>query len=746
MSTPTSNIQGTLPMDQFMTPNGAQSDCPAGTKRKRNSVGSANRAKRVLPESLTNSWSLKDGTDRLSTGKTTAARGATGPVNNAPSLGGEAYHVNVASNVKMVPKALKACRACRKSKIKCESQERSKCRRCLEQGIECVYEIKVPTSATTVPDAEWMSTVENRLDNFGNTLQSILQLLKKNDSTGASEPALPLESKISAKTPSVGDPPVQDPGSSDSHSSSSGSNRQYGPDSPLFLNPAEEQTIAELAYHNIFPGEQHPHPDASMPLANEIEHFFAKFIPEQEEDAVLSFVNPESAMDLRNNGTLTFAQASELFLFFHEKISPYLFGFPISQIALPNVWARSPILVAAICTVAAIHHPTLNSLFEVLKTELDYLSKEVLFKQMYSESETIDTIVALCVAGFWLPDSFMLTAVALRLAKNLGLNLLNGIDNLADASMTKDRLRLWYLLYILDGHQSLTFDKSPLINCDDPAVIRSRAMILNKPGLEDAGQDAQSVNALADLRLVSQVEFNQAVKSIFQERGWDLLKPSTIGIPWQTNLDLDKWMVSWTCLLTPTSGEMGSWPSKSTLIHYNYAMMHINSSAIREIQNHGKLGERRLASNDNALSKGLSLSSTSSESDSIAVSAAQNVLKLSTNDKDILSALKYVPIHVHLMLYYAALLLLHSVSPASSSKSLRTAFTLVRSLRGVIVGCSTGRQVLMTQIIDGLTSAMASKTKEIEHRNLSSDDLDDDLDDARKTITGWPGSVASHMR
>lgn len=43
----------------------------------------------------------------------------------------------------------------------------------------------------------------------------------------------------------------------------------------------------------------------------------------------------------------------------------------------------------------------------------------------------------------------------------------------------------------------------------------------------------------------------------------------------------------------------------------------------------------------------------------IAMNAAKTVLNLVLNDADILNNLKYVPVHIHIMLYYAALLLVN---------------------------------------------------------------------------------------
>ncbi|CAN6606535.1 hypothetical protein TRVA0_003S01618 [Trichomonascus vanleenenianus] len=789
-----------------------------GSKRKRQ-VGKKNG----LPEEFTSSWSLNPPAKKQKAANTPGPSFGAGTsarvhpkaplypsIKPAPSpvVGqNQASQVNVASDVRMVPKALKACRSCRKSKIKCESKDGMKCKRCLEQNIECVFEVKVPTTQGT-PDTQWMSTVESRLDRFGSTLDVILGLLTNQgrassplqNAYGYSPPQAALsDSPSSQDLPAITQPPMnhhhqhitednptylgqqqqQQQHQKQLHSPPMGVYAHSGRSSPSqdflrFLSPSEEQTIAEMSTmpHEVARRQQYHERDSMEQEQQQaylgidpISKLLAEFQHGQASEQEIQLREASSSDSIKS---ITFDQARQLFQFFHEKISPHLFGFPISHKALHKVWNTSPILVAAICTVAAIHHSELNVYFDDLRKELEALSKDVMFKPMGSESEAIDTIIALCVAGFWLPNSYMLTAVALRIAQNIGLPApqanfkdrwsMENLDMLEDGE--KDRLRLWYLLYILDGHQSLTYNQVPSIGYDDPAVLKSRNYLLagkkgNELAIEQQKQEQRQENGglntsdlISDMRLVSQVEFNQAVKCIFDGRGWDILRPSSIGIPWQTNIELDKWMVSWACLLTPTAGAMGSWPSKSTLIHYNFAKMHINSRAIRDLQannRHGNLKDVVISSRG-----GLTHGDVSA-SDNIAVSAAQNVLKLSTTDKDILSALQYVPIHIHMMLYYAALLLLHSLSEGNKKSdpgSKRAALALVRRLRTAMINCGTKRNHLIGQITDGLERAISDKTLELQEHYQISELIDgpEEYGEGRTPIAAWPGSVASHSR
>jgi len=421
-------------------------------------------------------------------------------------------------------------------------------------------------------------------------------------------------------------------------------------------------------------------------------------------------------------GYLTKEQASELFAFFNSNISQQLFGFEISKISVDSIWDSCPILVCAICAIASIHHPLLSSKSKQLQIYLHELCEKIIFKgRPKNEIDGYNTIVALILCSFWLSNSQMFTGLALQLAKEYGLN--------NPYSKNKDNLKLWYLLYILDGQQSLTFNRQPLLNASEYTFKHSREILClmdnenklgdkentlheNKPKKllkETEEEPAQSQElftqstSFTDLRLVSQVEYNQAINEAFRGNAWDLLMPSSFGIPSRSNLELDKWMVSWTVLLAP--GNHGAvWSSKSTLIYYNFAKMSINSTAVRRLNVNPteddtmfpkwtdisdnkdsnytpnqdskaiqKIKEKTSKANDSSSEDEFSSEEedefiSNSElivqdetvvSANIAVNAASTVLNLVISDNDIVENLKYVPVHIHIMIYYAALLLLN---------------------------------------------------------------------------------------
>ncbi|CAK9681755.1 unnamed protein product [Candida parapsilosis] len=419
------------------------------------------------------------------------------------------------------------------------------------------------------------------------------------------------------------------------------------------------------------------------------------------------------------DGFLSKGEAKDLFKFFDSNIAQQLFGFEISKFSVDDIWETCPVLVCAISTIASIHHPQLSFKSSQLSVYLRDICGTLFHKNKPTDKPSaFNTIVALVLCSFWLSDSQMFTGLALQIAKEYGLNNPN-------CGRNRDDLKLWYLLYVLDGQQSMAFNRQPLVSSQEYSLKHSRELLISEDerklsetkkqlrrkiepnsNVKKAPTEEDLHNKLmkqkfTDLRLVSQVEYNQALSEAFRGDAWDLLMPSSFGIPSKSNLELDKWMVSWTVLLAPCNNG-AVWSTKSTLIYYNFAKMHINSSAVRQLSmnpNDGGL----FPAWDKSVEKGMTQTQKStqieecidseddSDSDSnpdedefisnkglvspdeaainanIALNAAHTVINLVINDKDILDNLKYVPVHIHIMLYYAALLLINPPSKSNNA-------------------------------------------------------------------------------
>ncbi|GEQ71846.1 hypothetical protein JCM33374_g5532 [Metschnikowia sp. JCM 33374] len=654
----------------------------------------------------------------------------------------------------------KPCSNCKRSKVKCEYDKSLPCVRCINNGLasSCHFVFKLPalnfpsispsqTNKPYEPQQTPIHAASKSSATIYNTVNT-LPTLKAMPNPSSNPVPKPLPSPLppmarTTTTPKSKHVPLHPkptpvvPETSEFEWRSSMESKLNSVDAKFndILNVLQANQRALTAGRDPRP----KHPTSSEKAQERMErstkdgrseylaspHNPAKRRDSSDEDEAACKRSKYGPADFRDN-VITMDDARILFKFFDENIAQQLFGFEIKKFSLDVIWESSPILVCTICTIASMHYPgqEIASKQELLQKHLRELCTGVLFaSRPKTEQEAFNTIVSLVLCSFWLSDSQMFTGIALQLAKDFNLSRPTRGDQRKSSICEQDRIKLWYLLFILDGQQSMTFNRQSLVSNDDYALRNPRQLLMKEEPkkLEDSNKvsndDDQSVRQkfspknkdhtkLTDLRLVSQVEYNLALSESFKGNAWDLLAPKSFGIPSRSNLELDKWMVSWTVLLAPMNNG-AVWSSKSTLIYYNFAKMHINSSVIRQLQE-DRGGETILLPNwknyktpdPNETHSPSALANKEPEQDSgdeeeeedsddedeeddfvsnsglvtqdqalvsynIAVNAAQTVLNLVLSDPDISNNLKYVPVHIHMMLYYAAILL---VSPPALAR------------------------------------------------------------------------------
>ncbi|KAG7831544.1 hypothetical protein KL920_001064 [Ogataea angusta] len=629
----------------------------------------------------------------------------------------------------------KACTLCRRSKVKCEKDSNDEsCKRCRAQNLQCVYEYKI-ASYKVVGDA---STKE---------LSRIVKSPPKPTTKLASTQPPPMPHANSGRAASLShilNPPQQ--------------TNQPKPGAGWHSSVEDRLQDFGSKLGNILTILQTPE-SPSRPL----------LLKASSEGAPRNgSAEPQSLADI-----LSLSEAEELFRFFDSNISPQLFGFNISQYSVNELWTHSPLLLASVCAIASIHHPLLSHLFRQLEQLIHKMSQHLLVRVPTTELDTFNTVLALCFCAFWFQENQMFTGMALQLASNLKLNKRSKNSQVSD----KNKLKLWYLLYILDGQQSLVFNRQPLMNSQDKTLKESRHLLL-----EDDTEEAGPEENYSNLRLVSQVEYNQAISKVFEGDAWDLMAPASFGLPFKTNLELDKWMVQWTVMLSPFNNAP-IWSSKSTLIYYNFAKMHINSAAVRSLHMDGdelprwkevesdqienmeesgqKFQQREICEDDDDDQYELELSPQQSRmvSTEMALSSAETVLNLVLGDTDILSALKYAPVHIHIMLYYAAMLVLNPPEYLSSKdKSFEdtlNAIAIVKKLRSVILGNLPIDKSFSSKLIEALSRLLQERVKKLkEHitdeqkaeleKVLVNNDTTSFAKKRTRQISAWPGYDHGH--
>lgn len=800
----------------------------------------------------------------------------------------------------------KACTHCRKSKVKCIKLDNDEaCKRCKAQGLQCVYEYKVPSYKVANRSIHEHATIEGRQQkvNEKSHTSNLITTSKIHDSTNQQNGIVPNRSEI---------PPINsilNPIKSNDHRNNLNNSNNVSVDSTTnisrLLNPVHS---ANNNNHNITNGNNNISrntfmngnintvasrlsPPGSRNINNAIiasnglnksnnwEHSVEERLEgfgsklgailsllqnqqiqqqqQQQHDNENSYTYPEyehmetgirkreyTSTEIPNNNKrqrllmngdttsdprpplshtssatdsiktsedvnaedavlnlskiLSREDSKELFNFFNSNISPQLFGFDISSYSIDDIWDTCPLLIATIGCIASIHHPLLSHLSPSLEKIIYDISKDILFNIPKTEIEAFNTIVALCFCGFWFKNKQMFTGLAIQLARTMNLISPHGSGSKSKNSRNvipkKERLKLWYLLYILDGQQTLVFNRQSMFDSNEKLLKNSKDLLTEAEN-EDLKEKELTLEEItptneialinddnskrnrelafntnyADIRLVSQVEYHQAINAVFEGHAWDLLTPSSFGLPFKTNLELDKWMVQWTVLLSPFNNHP-VWSSKSTLIYYNFAKLHINSVAVRKFQamganlpgfdeidddffqqmevgipNDGDASNEKNKfdeikehedtdedededENDESfdISKELSPIESKKVSAELALSAAETVLNIVLGDSDIWSVLKYVPIHIHIMLYYAALLILkpHACLGGGHSdkfdnekmrfESSMNAIKLVKRLRHTIMVNSPTDREFSGKIVESLTSILHDKVRQVK--------------------------------
>lgn len=453
--------------------------------------------------------------------------------------------------------------------------------------------------------------------------------------------------------------------------------------------------------------------------------------------------NDRLGEDQALSNILTIEDAKELMQIFTEKMIVHMLGYQLYDLSAHELWYHSPILLLAIGAVACPHHQKLASKQPQLISSLKLHCSRLLNDNAadYNTRKVEHNILALIIASLWLESSQMYMSVALHLARTWRI----------DKRHNNELWRLWCLLYVTDGTQNLVSQKSPAIykkiepvinsvrqyliahienphlkkvlekneNDDKTEIATNKQLVL----LNEVEMDKIKVYApqLQDIKLCGLVEYHMAIESLFHDKYepggsiggvMGLLKPSSIGIPWENNLDLDKWMVSWTIALQNIDVQEDAWCLKSTLLYYNYARMHINTSWMFERRSN--MGNWLQVWHSAGNSEAGMLREASQE---VSLSAAVSMLKLATRDKDVSSLFGFLPSHVYVMLFFASMIVL-KIPPSSDTlqaidiKKLRQRYNLVRTFKEMLEHASSSNHEFTSKIASNLSVLMNSFTQE----------------------------------
>lgn len=177
--------------------------------------------------------------------------------------------------------------------------------------------------------------------------------------------------------------------------------------------------------------------------------------------------------DLISKGLISFDDAEVLANHYFVEMDHILYGFVRAHKTIHGLRDASPTLVSAICTVAALHLADYGHLFDVCYREYRQVVSAALF-----EKQDIEHIRALLIGSFWLPGaSRILLCDAVRRAGDVRLhryivkaidansnNPLSPSNSSIDQAESRDRVRLWYGIFMSDQHQAILNNRECLLS------------------------------------------------------------------------------------------------------------------------------------------------------------------------------------------------------------------------------------------------------------------------------------------
>ncbi|KAH7376373.1 hypothetical protein B0T11DRAFT_314702 [Plectosphaerella cucumerina] len=567
------------------------------------------------------------------------------------------------------PQLTRACAECKKLKIKCFIQPgQTACNKCLKNGVHCVPHNFAQKFMDE--DADWKSRTDANMQKMRSAIE---QLLKHNNLPSLdSLDCAPLQPQ---PTPGAGDQhPTQNPSPlTTDHSHSS-------------LDPAHGFLAEGPSSAADGPGAREDDSDlVPLPMNN-----LYNLADPTKSSLIRIDSSSVNGPDLISQGLLSLADAEALFDYYRDHINPLLWdGMLCSHATLRDARRSSPLLVAVVLTVAALHIPDRERQLHATYGAFVALMRG----SCLLRCQNLDIIRALCIGAFYLTSlSWALSSRAVRLATEMNLHK-SSLQFARGPSLgsPRERVRLWYVLYVCDHQFALAYGRPPLMHED--AAIRNAERLLD-PG--------QAVPTRGDRGLVTQVRLFRILASGYFTHGCDPdleLRAHDFEKLQSFNISVDQWRLEHQAGI---DGSGGALLPKGNTLYYHLARFQLNSVALRGIS-------ARDAS-------GLSMNWDRQEAANNAIISAMSTARLIIDDAPLQRALVGLPIFAHAMIAVCASFLLKMAvvfgEPAAGSASDDRKLRLPRDLAQFGLNFHTKMALTNVQTLVGVLGRVADNASQ----------------------------------
>ena len=178
--------------------------------------------------------------------------------------------------------------------------------------------------------------------------------------------------------------------------------------------------------------------------------------------------------DLVAQKLISLKKAEDLVDRFFSRLDQSLYGIASRYPDINALRQTSTVLFAAVCTVSAMHDPLDQDTFDICNREFRRLISNSLF-----DKAGVEHLRALCIGSFWLVDSArVLISEGVRRATDSRLHRhfyalvkIRGYEAIFQNPMvqrteSRDKIRLWFILFICDQHLSILYNRPGLLHHD----------------------------------------------------------------------------------------------------------------------------------------------------------------------------------------------------------------------------------------------------------------------------------------
>ncbi|KHN95539.1 uncharacterized protein MAM_06596 [Metarhizium album ARSEF 1941] len=347
---------------------------------------------------------------------------------------------------------------------------------------------------------------------------------------------------------------------------------------------------------------------------------------------------PHKKPDLISKGLVTVEDADVLVRHYFVEMDPILYGFAHTHSTAHGVRDASPALIAAICTVSSLYLVDYGHLFEACYREYRHVVATTLF-----ERQDVEHIRALLIGSFWLPGaSRILLCDAVRRAGDVRLHRhifksINGPwetptsppNGNVDQAQARDRVRLWYGIFMSDQHQAILNNRECLLSLHLDVLDRRHEYL----------QSEACTNH--DLRLVAQSSLLLIMARMKRTFGSEypapVLASRAAEFP-RFCLELDGWIDEFRPKFHP-GPEMGKFPPLAFRLHYLFGKLYLGHHVFRGL-------------------RGGSIPAALLTAARMAYDAAVAIFRMILDADGLLGNLWRVPGYIHIMISFAGHLLL----------------------------------------------------------------------------------------